>query len=127
MSAETVSDQFPLAEDYVDHSGHTRHFQISLHRDVLGGCHVDAHEESEREGYRFHVYSSISSDAAIGSALGILRKKIRVGLATCYLREDKLGEKSLTHNMLCGRVADDGIVVDGVLLAMEDFQKILRT
>ncbi len=127
MSAKSLESSFPFAEEFMDCSGHTRQFEISLYKMSGGDFRIEAKERSPEEGYRFEVYSPVYSDPAIGSALGNLRNRIRERLATRYLRADKAHSKELTHNELRGRISYNGIIVDGSLLTFDDLKTILTT
>lgn len=127
MNYKSFQDHFPIAEDFIDSAGKPRQFQISLYKMVGGDCRVEAIEVAAKDGYRFDVYSPITSDPAIGSALGKLRGKIRKLLSTRYLRIDGTGTKSLTHDELRGQISSGGIVVDGSLLRFDDLASILQT
>lgn len=126
MSREGLTEKFPLEESFLDFSGHSRSFQLTLDKRPTGDFYVEARELSGSAGYRFEVYSPVFSEPAIGSALGKLRQKIRSNLATRHLHTDSTGRKSLANQQLRGRIANDGVVVDGGLLTFEEIQTILR-
>ncbi len=82
---------------------------------MLNGYFLRAREVTSSEldeGYQFAAYSPV--DPFI--ALGMLRGKIREGLATRYLSREH-GTLSLGHNKLKGRVGYEGIVVDGEFIS----------
>jgi hypothetical protein len=118
---------FPLEEEFIDHSGHCRRFAISLRKLGIGGFCLDATDLSQAEGYRFEVYSTEYSAQALGASLGKLRGNIRKGIVTRYLHTDANGQRDLTHDELHGRIASDGLVVDGELLHFDDLERILTT
>lgn len=122
---EQFENAFPLHEEYLDHSGRPRRFEVSLRKGPTGDFFVEAREPSPVEGYRFEVYSTIYSMPAVGDALGRLRVKIRKVLATRYLHTDAQGRKVLTHNEISGRISCDGIVVDGTLVSFKELAEIL--
>jgi hypothetical protein len=116
---------FPCEEGFVDHSGQTRPFRIVLHKGAGGDFFLYATDTSKPDGYRFEVYSTAYTFAAVGAALGDLRQKIRREIATRYLRTDAKGEKNPTHDEMRGRISCNGIVVDGELLLFKELQRIL--
>lgn len=125
-SLQDLEKSFPFREEFFDHSGCTREFEISLHtvhREVFG---IVANEVSQVQGYRFDVGLDVCSMAAIGSALGKLRRKIRGALVTRNLQRDSQGKKAFARDQLYGRVSSDGLVVDGELLRFEEFNELLK-
>ena len=122
-----IQQMFPLEEDFVDYSGNSRRFRISLHKLVAEDFSLSATDLSQTEGYHFEVYSAVYSKSALGLALGRLRWKIRKGVSTRYLHINAKGKKQLTHDEIRGRISYNGIVVDGSLLNFRDFAEILTT
>lgn len=130
MASDPIDEMerlFPLKENYLDHSGRPRSFQIDLYKLRADGFRVEASEMSRVNGYRFEVYSPIYSAAVLAFALGRRREKVRAGIVTRYLRTDTTGEKNPTHDEMRGRISCDGIVVDGELLPFKELQRILTT
>jgi hypothetical protein len=125
--AAKMARNFPRDEEFVDHSGNRRRFHISLYRRPEKDFFIEARELSRDEGYYFKVYSEAYSAPALGSALGRLRKKIKKELATRYLYVDSQGRQDVTHNAIRGRISDDGLIVDGVLLPFAELERILTT
>ena len=120
---EEIEGRFPLEESFIDHSGQTRRFQISLQNLPAQEFLVKALEIAESEGYTFEVFAAHS----IGSALGKLRQKIRKGLATRHLYIGTDGKLDLTHNEIGGVISSQGVVVDGIFLEYEELERILST
>jgi hypothetical protein len=127
MPLDSMEHSLPLEEEFIDHSGHSRRFRISIRKLAGEDFYLDAMDLSQAEGYRFEVYSAVYSVSGIGSALGKLRQKIRGGISTRYLHVDAEGKKHLTHNEMRGRISDDGILVDGAVLRFSDLERILTT
>src|SRR5438270_595734 len=95
--------KFPLEEEYIDHSGRSRHFRISIRKLIAEDFYLEAREVSQNQGYYFEVYSSVYSAPALGSSLAKLRGKIRKGISTRYLHTDAAGKIQLTHDEVYGR------------------------
>jgi hypothetical protein len=58
MAADLTDEmlsEFPLEENYVDHSGHPRRFRICVYRSQIGSFHLVATNLSQADGYRFEV------------------------------------------------------------------------
>ncbi len=114
---------FPTRETFQDFAGRQREFVIDLVPPMLNGYFLRAREVTNSEldeGYQFATYSPVAPFIA----LGMLRGKIREGLATRYLSREH-GTLSLGHNKLKGRVGYEGIVVDGEFISFEMFCAIL--
>lgn len=124
---QNVDKQFPFREEFHDFAGCPRQFEITLHTvhgEIFG---IIANELSRSEGYRFEVDLEVRSLAAVGSALGKLRRKIRNALVTRNLRRDTHGTKMFAGDELYGRISSDGLIVDGELLRFEEFNDLLKT
>jgi hypothetical protein len=117
-------EYFPTVESFPDFNGEKREFVIDLHVQARG-YFLRAREKrsSEHEGgYKFAAYSP--SDPFF--ALGVLRGKIRKGLATRYLVEEE-ERLSLTHDRLKGHITFRGVVVDGEFISLPELSTILET
>ena len=124
---EEILRKFPLEEDFIDHSGCSRRFRISIRKLNAEDFYLEARDLSQREGYYFEVYSSIYSAAALGQSLGKLRGKIRKGISTRYVHTNAAGKIQLTHDEMYGRISGDGIIVDGSALPFRDLERVLTT
>ena len=114
--------EFPTTDEFVDFAGRTRKFTIR--RDELPwGYGVSASEDVEgNDGYEFRAFSVVDPF----HALALLRSKIRKLLSVRHLFEQE-GRLSLTHDRMRGRVAYDGVVVDGIFLTFDRFAELLQT
>lgn len=124
---EQFESNFPKQEEFIDHSGKSRRFEITLRRNKLGDFHLEAIELASDEGYQFEVWGTSDSIPQVSSALGRLRSKIRIGIATKYLHRRADGAKELTHDTLKGRISHRGLVIDGEFLSFEELNKVLDT
>lgn len=120
-------DDFPMREEVEDFAGKTRHFVIVCNEGPMGFTLRAREEVATGEGYEFGAYSETSPY----SALGRLRGKIRLALATRHISKSNDGYR-LLHDRLRGRIAwseKEGLsfVVDGQEVAPRDLQKILET
>jgi hypothetical protein len=116
-----LREKFPIREDYIDCAGVTHTFEIHI-RDAGVGSVLHAREITDRQyGYEFDI-----SEAVPFHGLGGLRKKIRRALACKYLAKNRFGT-CLTHDVLDGRIAASGLVVDGNLLSWDELKSILTT
>lgn len=122
--AQSPEEFFPAVESFTDFAGKRRSFVITL-LDLPMGYFVRAHErgrEHGKGGYRFASYSPVDPFAA----LGLLRHKIRRGLATRYLVSEQ-GRRSLSHDRLKGTIDDGGVVVDGAFITFDELCYMLQT
>lgn len=119
-----AENDFPMEESYPDFSGKQREFVIELHaqprRYFLRA--TEKGESLQDDGHQFAAYSP--SDPYF--ALGILRDKIRRGLATRYLVSDD-GRPAFSHDNVQGRIGDGGVVIDGKFISFEQFATLLQT
>lgn len=125
--SQDIEKQFPFREEFHDFAGCPRQFEITLHAvhgEIFG---IIANELSRSEGYRFEVGLEVRTLAAVGAALGKIRRKIRNALATRNLRRDTHGAKMFAADELYGWISSDGLIVDGELLRFEEFNKLLKT
>lgn len=123
-------DFLPRAETFIDCAGCERTFVISEFqlspspegrstRDT--GYLLDAHEVTDRDGYRFSAWSP-----CFGDCVEKLRNKIRVSLATRYIVPSETGALRRTHDKIAGRIAPEGMVIDGVMYDWERITGMLR-
>jgi hypothetical protein len=124
---DKVLSKFPLEEDFVDYSGRTRRFRICIRQLIAEDFYLEAEEISQKQCYRFEIYSSAYSGPALGLALRKLRQKIHKGLSTRYLYTDSEGARHLMHDEMSGLISHDGIMVDGEMLLFRDLERILTT
>jgi hypothetical protein len=122
-SSDDKMDKFPLDENFIDHSGKSRRFHISIVETIADGYFLEAKEITKDEGYRFETYSSISPFTALGK----MRKKIHRKLSTRYIYTHENGQIALTHDEIYGRISYNGIVIDGKLVEFEHFLELLTT
>lgn len=114
-----IESKFPMVESFLDYSGAKRSFTISI-IGVCGGMVLSAKEITEPpDGYEFDVFTTNDP----WGALGTLRSKIRKGISTRYLHEDRRGI-SLAHNTIYGRIST-GLLVDGKLRTYDDIINLL--
>jgi len=117
----TQRPTFPKKEECVDFAGRTRTFNIQLN-EVPWGYILQANEDVEGDdGYRFRVFSPVDPSYA----LGLLRTKIAKMLSVRHLFGQE-GRLSLTHDRLRGRIAADGVVVDGTFLTFDQLAELLQ-
>jgi hypothetical protein len=112
-------NQFPIKENHYDCAGNQLVFEIDCLS--LGDFYlITATEITEfnREGYEF---SSISYSTV--QALGNVRKKIGEGISIKYLSQDP-NVFGLNVNKAKGRVADDGLIIDGSHVSFEQLQSL---
>lgn len=121
---QSPEEYFPNVESFTDCTGQRREFIIELLEQPNGYfLRANEKERSEHEpGYHFAAYSP----ADPYYALGILRDKIRRGLATRYLVEAG-GRRSPGHDRLQGHITYGGVVVDGKLVPFDEFCSMLDT
>lgn len=119
-----LDDHFPMVESYADFSGRQREFVIELQPHPRGYFlrATETRQSQEDGGYHFAAYSP--SDPFF--ALGVLRDKIRKGLATCYLTTQQ-GSRQLSHNRLNGRIGDGVVVVDGEFISFDELGYMLQS
>ena len=117
-----MKKNFPFRETYTDYSGRQISFLIENTEIQIEGYLIRAVEEGKEYGYEFEAYSPVSPYLAAGE----VRNKIRQGLSTCYLREEN-DRFDLTHQKAKGRIAHEGLVINGKHVPFKDFAKILTT
>ena len=118
-----LDELFPIRETFHDFAGSKREFVITLGPHP-NGFFLKAREQVSSEsdaGYEFAAYSPVDPFFA----LGVLRDKIRKGLATRYLSHTD-GMRGLGHDRLEGRVGFDGVVVDGEFISFDEFCSMLQ-
>jgi hypothetical protein len=125
--ADDLERRFPLEEEFIDYSGQSRPFRITLKKSMADDFYVRAEDLSEHGIYEFEVYSPVYSAGALSSALGKLRRKISKGVSTRYLYVGADGKKGLTHGQMKGRISHVGIIVDGQALSFKALEEILVT
>lgn len=116
-------EYFPSVEAFFDFRGRKREFEIDLLVQKTGyflratekGCRGQA------RSYAFAAYSPASPFVA----LGLLREKIRRGLATRFLVKEG-HHRQLSHDRMQGRVGDGGVVVDGAFISFDEFCAMLQ-
>jgi len=121
----TPEEYFPTSESFPDFTGKRREFVIELEVQSRG-YFLRAQEKrrsGEEGGYTFAAYSPVDPFFA----LGLLRDKIRKGLATRYLLVVEHGRRTPSHDRLKGHIGYGGVVVDGEFIAFEELCSILDT
>jgi hypothetical protein len=120
-------NDFPLQQTFTDCSGQQRDFVFSCFRTDLG-FGVQAEEEGkDGEGFYFREFDATSPYLALGR----LRGRIREALATRHIEEVAPGDFQATHQTVRGRISsaerEVAFVIDGQLLTLEQFGKMLAT
>ena len=121
---QSPEDYFPSVESFTDFIGKQREFVIELMAQP-SGYFLQAKERrppGNGGGYEFAAYSPVDPFFA----LGLLRGKIRKGLATRYLTQEH-GHRSLSHDRMRGHIGYGGVVVDGAFISFEELCFILDT
>ena len=121
---ESPEEFFPTVESFLDYTGKKREFVIELMVQTTG-YFLRAREKrqhGDEGGYEFAAYSPANPFYA----LGILRGKIRRGLATRYLVVEQ-GERTPSHDRLKGHIGYGGVVVDGEFISFAELCAILDT
>jgi len=119
---------FPLKESYQDFANRERNFEITM-QDIKLGFVVDAREIGKDDGYYFAAFNGTSPYLALGD----LRCRIRRALCVKHLQKRPSGEYSAADDTLRGRISFDrdtnqvAFVVDGILLPLKDFARIVST
>ena len=118
---------FPIRQAFTDCSGQARNFVITYFRLNLG-FGVQAEEEGKGEqGYFFREFDAVSPYLALGR----IRGRIETALATRHIEQREPGGFQATHGTVRGRISySDGqvaFVVDGHLLTLEQFGKMVET
>lgn len=113
---------FPFVRKFVDCAGTKRSFLFTL-KDLGDTFYVEAKEQtpSEDGGYEFGAINP-----SIPHAVGDLTSKIRKALCTKYLSKDPHYTGFYSDEAI-GRIADDGIVIDGELVPYDKFCDMLAT
>ncbi len=121
-ATEEARGSFPRRESFMDCQGGIREFVIDFVRSD-DDRFLQAVEVTDDEG-RYEFTAMSESDPYI--ALGKLRQTIRRELSTRYLQggADRL---ELAHDKIKGRIAYDGIAVDGRFVSFDEFLKLLQT
>ena len=120
-------NDFPFHQTFTDCSGQQRDFVFScFHTDL--GFGVQAEEEGkDGDGFFFREFDAASPYLALGR----LRGRIREALATRHIEQPEPGDFQVTHQTVRGRIssAEDEVafVIDGHLLTLEQFGKMLET
>lgn len=119
-----LDEHFPIVESYADFSGKQREFVIEWQPHPRGYFlrATEKRQSQEDDGYQFSAYSPTDPFYA----LGVLRDKIRRGLATRYLTSEQ-GSRQLSHDRLKGRIGYGGIVVDGEFISFDELGYLLQT
>lgn len=117
-------DDFPMTESFWDFTGKQREFVIQLHAQPRGYflMATEKRESSLVDGYQFAAHSPTDPYFA----LGVLRGRIRRGLATRYL-VSRNGEVSFSHDTVQGHIGYSGVVIDGVFIPFDQFAYLLQT
>ena len=124
---EDPDRDFPIRQAFTDCGGQTRHFLISYIR--LGhGFGVHAEEEGkDGQGYFLRQFDPTSPY----SALRRLQERIRKALAVRHIEQREPGDFQATHRTVRGRISYSdhtvAFVIDGQLLTLEQFGKMLET
>lgn len=121
---------FPIRQAFTDCSGQTRHFVITYYPLRLGfGVHAEE-EAKDRDGYFFREFDAVSPYLALGRVRG----RIETALATRHIEwseQPEPGSFQMTHRTVRGRVSysqgEVAFVIDGHLLTLEDFGKMIAT
>jgi hypothetical protein len=115
-------EDFPFTENFRDCGGNLREFEIDLLL-TEGGYYLRAWETRDGfGGYQFAAHHAASPYAALGD----LRRRIAVGLATRYLDGEE-GPRGLSHDCAVGHIGHGCVVVDGEEIPFEEFAGILQT
>jgi hypothetical protein len=121
-ATEATAGSFPRREVFVDCRGVSREFLIDF---VRPDDHrfLQAVEVTDDEG-RYEFAAMSETDPYL--ALGRLRQTIRRALSTRYLREN--GDRlELAHDEVKGRIAYEGVAVDGQFVRFDDLLKLLQS
>jgi hypothetical protein len=111
---------YPRRETFFDCAGVARAFEISAHGSADGYTLVAAEVQSGGGGYKFRAYHP----NAVHLAAGLLRDRIRRGLATKFLAHTERGPE-FSHDRDSGTIAADGAIIDGTFLSPTEFFRIL--
>ena len=123
-------DFLPRTETFIDCAGIERkfiisEFQLSPSPDGKSTCEtgylLDAQEVTDKDGYLFSFWSP-----CFGDCFEKLCSKVRTALATRYIVPSDEGALRLTHNKIVGRIAPEGMVIDGVMYDWERITGMLR-
>jgi len=120
-------DDFPMREEVEHFSGKTRVFTIDCHEGAFGYSLHAREERVKIGGYEFGAYSETSPY----SALGLLRQKMRLALATRHI-SGAPGHYNMLHDEISGHIASDeehglSLVVDGLPLSIDDLARLLSS
>lgn len=121
---QSIDDFFPKTETYPDFAGRKHTFVIAL-LELPSGYFLRAQEEPDSDlddGYMFAAYSPTDPFFA----LGLLRDRIRRGLATRYLLSEG-GRRRLSHDRAKGRIGSGGVVIDGKFVSFDEFSVMLQS
>ncbi|MDY0171015.1 MAG: hypothetical protein RBS80_31030 [Thermoguttaceae bacterium] len=114
---------FPRKEEFTDFAGRKRTFTVERVNVPSGGYGIHAVEDVEGDGgYVFREFSAVDPFHALGK----LRHRIRRLLSIRHLSEEG-GRLSPTHDVVRGRVAYGGVVVDGIFVTFEQFNEMIQT
>jgi hypothetical protein len=119
-----LDDHFPMEDSFADFSGKQREFVLTLQPHPRGYFlrATEKRQSHEDDGYHFAAYSPTDPFFA----LGLLRDKIRRGLATRYLTSEQ-GSRHFSHDRVKGRIGSGGVVVDGEFISFDEFGTMLQT
>jgi hypothetical protein len=122
QTSNNASKSFPRRESFVDCCGVTREFIIDFARSD-DHRFLTAVEVADGESrYEFDAMSETDPYFALAR----LRQTIRRELSRRYLQSNA-GRLELSHDLLEGRIAGGGVVVDGEFVSFSDLWELIQT
>jgi hypothetical protein len=124
MAMTDEQNLFLNLASFVDCTGQKRIFKIKQLPSPNKGYLLEARElrDDAREGYKFQQFSA----ASVHEALGLLRRKIRRGLARRHVYEGPR-ELDLLADDMAGHISSGGVIVDGCLIEFDRLIDLLQT